>query len=264
MGVTMKLSSDDKSMFPNYPFLPIHTVKVTMTNPITSRNAIQSVALFSTIPQDSLKFFDMDGNLVMDGVEAEQNAHGVEVDSAFAQAEVGDARSQSLVSDMMKQISSARNEKLSVPVYEATMVTHHEVQKIIGERVSRGFYMMEQVSKGRSLITGPFATPADNLPFPSEIVPATLVETRQLEAGMFEYATRAEMVAMAQDPTDAGRRVEHKPMQVVLVDQDTGKEYTVVVRASSEDTARASAVEILAGKTGISKEKLLPKAPDSI
>lgn len=261
MGATMKLQADENSMFPNYPFLPIYTVKVVMTNPITSRNAIQSVALFSTIPQETLKFFDMSGNLVMDGVEAEQNAHGVEVDKAFAQSEVGDSRAKALVSDMMKDIMAKRDGTVKVPVYETTMISHHEVQTIIGQRVSRGFYMMEAVSSNRSLITGPFGTVADNLDFPKSITPGTLVESRSV-GDMMEFTVSSE--PSIKEPVDAGRRVEHKPMQVVLIDQDTGKEYTVVVRSSDEESARSSAIEILAGKTGISKEKLLPKAPNAV
>lgn len=131
MGVSMKMSSSSKSMFPLFPLAPVYMIKVIMANPLTSRNAIQSIAVFSNVDQQLLRFFDMDDKLVMDGAETEQHAHPVEVDSAFAQSEVGDARAKSLVSDMMKQLSSKNSGVVEVPVYETRMVTHHEVRTML-------------------------------------------------------------------------------------------------------------------------------------
>jgi hypothetical protein len=263
LGVNLKISSSEDSIFPSYPFLPVYVLKIVMANPLTSRNAIQSIALFASIPQDTLRFFDMKDQLVMDGAETEQHAHPVEVDSAFAQSEVGDARAKSLVSDMMKQISSSRSGTLSIPVYESSMVTHHEVNRMIGQRVSRGYYLVEKDTNGRGQITGPFARSADNLSFMENVSPVTLVKTNKV-GDMMEFVVNHFPPDSQGDPADAGRRAEHKPMEVVLIDQDTGKEYTVVVRASSEETARSSAVEILSKETGIIKGRLLPKSPTAV
>jgi hypothetical protein len=263
IGINMKVVSDDTSMFSNYPFLPVYMLKVIMASPLTSRNAIQSIALFASIPQNTLKFYDKSGNIVMDGAETEQHAHPVEVDSAFAQSEVGDKRAASLVSDMMKSIAAKRSDTILVPVYESSMATHHEVGKMLGQPVRRGYYLIEKSTQGSGLITGPLSAYPDNLAFTTDVSAVKLKETKAVDA-MVEFAVDFFEPDVQEDPQDAGRRVDHKPMEVELVDINTGKEYTVVVRASSAETARPSAIEIIAAKTGIAKERFLPKSPEPV
>lgn len=261
-GIQTQVTAAEKSEFTQYPFMPVYVVKVILANPLSSTSAVQSVSLFTRIKDDKLKFFDKDSKIVMDGAENEQHAHPVEVDSKGAQSEVGDEHAKSLLTDLMKEITAKRDSStVELPVYEGFTASHHDVSQIIGREVRRGFYLAENTEDGWGVIQGPFNKLPENYDYVETLPKATVVESHTHD-NLMEYKVKYAEAEHQEMPADAGGKDVAKTMQIQVVDQDTGREHTVAVKASSSDAARKRAVEILHSRTGISKERLLPKDAD--
>lgn len=260
-GIQTQVSAAEKSEFHQYPFMPVYVVKIVLANPLSSASAVQSVSLFTRIKDEKLKFFDKDSKIVMDGAENEQHAHPVEVDSKGAQSEVGDVHAQSLLTDLMKEITAKRDANtVEVPVYEGFTASHHDIAKMIDCEVRRGFYLVERYADGKGVIQGPFSKIPENYDYVTTIPKATVIESSGVD-NLMEYKVKYAEAEHQNSPSDAGGKDVAKPMQVEVTDQDTGKEHTVAVKATSVNAARAKAVEILSARLGISKDRLLPTSP---
>lgn len=254
-GVQTQINSAEKNSFDSYPFMPVYVCKIKMSNPVSSRNVVQSVALFTRINDEKIKLFDKDDKIVMDGAENEQHAHPVEIDDKDAQSEVGDEKAQSLVSDLMKELRSDMT-----AVKEGWVASHHEVGKMLGEKVRRGFYMVESQVNGFGTIRGPFRRCPDNYDYIGRLPTTSLVE-KPTHGDLVEYKVEFSDADMQQDPEDAGQRDRGPSVEVEVTNQDTGKVHSAVVRATSETTARVKAVEIIAQRTGLPKEKFIATQP---
>lgn len=264
-GVQTKIADAAARKFDKYPFMPVHVLKLVMSNPISSRSAVQSVALFTRIPETKLGLFDMKDQIVMDGAEGEQHAHPVEYPSKDAQAEVGDARAQNLVSDLMKDITKTREERsYEREVYEGVVASHREVARATGRRLDKGFYIIENRGDEGNIMVGPFAKMPINYEYASKLSLMTLGESKNSGSGLREYSVEYPETEKQDDPLDAGTRFEGNTYDVEMIDQDTGKSYTVAVRAGSERAARSRAAEIVAAQQGISKDRLIPMKPDEV
>lgn len=261
-GVQTQVTSASGNKFDEYPFMPVFICKVVLANPLSSRAATQSVSLFTRIKDDKLKFFDKGDKIVMDGAEAEQHAHPVEVDGS-AQEEVGDKRAQSLVSDLVKELEAKRDAAtIEREVYEGWTASHHEVSKMLGQKVERGFYLVEHYENHEGVILGPFKKCPANYDYIGKLPTVSLTETAE-DGDYTEFLVEFDETSMQADPEDAGTRDAGSSMEVKVTDQDTGKEHTVAVRATSANAARSKAVEILAARTGISKDRLMPTSPSA-
>lgn len=263
-GVQTQVTSASKLQFDKYPFRPVYIVKIVMSGPLSSRNAVQSVALFTRINQEKIRFFGKDDEIVMDGADVEQHGHPVEVGTDQAQAEVGDRRAKTLVSDLMKEIAAKRSSQtIERPIYEGFTASHHEINKMLGIKAPRGFYVMESTTAGFATITGPFRKCPDNYDYVGRTPVAVLKETREV-GSLVEYDVEFAPADLQADPPDGGDRVVGEPTSVEVTDQDTGKVYTIVVRATGDNEARAKAVAVIASRKGISADRLMPTAPDSV
>jgi hypothetical protein len=259
-GVLTTVKDSDNKRFAEYPFAPIYLCKITMNNPVSSNPLIQSIALFTRIKDTKLKLFDNGDKIVMDGSDAEQHAHPMEVGGKDAQSEVGQAKADSLVSDMMMDIAGRRDKNIIRDVYEGHTASHVEISKMINTKVPRGFYLIENTANDRASITGPFKTCPDNFGYITNVNKAVVL-SESSDDGVVEYAVKYAEPDMQNDPADAGTRDRNKPMEVALIDQDSGKEHTVVVRADTDESARLKAVEIIAKRTGLHKDRFMPKDP---
>jgi len=262
-GVQLKVKDKDLATFSKYPFAPLYFDKVIMSGPISSIPAIQSVSLFTRIRDDKIKFFDKDDKVVMDGADAEQHAHPIEVEGKDSQEEVGQARADSLVSDLMKDIIGSRENNIIRDVYEGAVASHREVMNMVGKPVPHGFYLVENEARSNGTIMGPFKKCPDNYEYIDKVKKATIV-TEAKHDGVIEYSVKYPETEMQKDPDDAGVRDRGKPMTVKLVDQDTGKEHSVVVRADNDESARMKAVEIITNRTGLPKNRFIPMDPDAV
>lgn len=264
-GVQTKLNSAADKGFNQYPFSVVYVTTVVMSNPLSSRAAVQSVALFTRIDSSKLAFLDKSDQIVMDGPDVEQHAAPVGVDSKTAQAEVGDARVKTLVSDMMDAIISGRKDKtIEVPVYEnGSVVDHTAVSQATGRKMPKGFYVVETAGD-ETIMSGPYTRCPENYEFTNEMNRADLSEVRQQTDGINEYIVEYHPAETTEDPADAGRRLVGQTYQAEVVDQDTGKTHTISVRAQSANAARAIAVDRLSKKLGIDKDNLIPTKPDEV
>lgn len=262
IGVQTKIADFSDKQFVEYPFMPVFITKVLMSNPISSNDAVQSISLFTRIKDDRLKFFDKDDKIVMDGAEVEQHAHPVEVEGSDAQAEVGDKRVTAVMGDIMKDIIAARKNNIVVEktITEGFVASHHEVREMLNENVERGFYMCERFDDDTGLVTGPYDRCPVNYQYITGADPATVLES--IDGGdVMEYAITFAEPDAQKDPEDAGSRLEPKSQTVELVDQDTGKSYTVVVKNISDNSARIRAVDIISKRLGLPKERFIPTNP---
>jgi len=264
-GVQTQINSANKNQLTDYPFLPVYVVKVVMSSAISSWPAVQSISLFTRIKDDKLKFFDKDDKIVMDGADGEQHAHPVEVDSKSAQSEVGDAHAASLVSDLMKGLATSRGATMITrEVYEGLVTDHHGVSPLM-KNPSRGFYIVETHAGGANVV-GPYKRCPDNYNFVSNmaaIIAFKVVSQNSIGSGLFETEVSYHEADQQADPDESSNRLQSKPMTVKLIDQDTGKEYSVEVRAESDESARRRAIEIIAARTGMNKDRFLSKDPSS-
>lgn len=260
-GVQTTAKDTANNQFSEYPFMSVFVSTVVLANPLSSDAAVQSIALFTRIKDKKIQFFDKDDKIVMDGADAEQHAHPVEVDSTGAQEEVGDLRAKSLISDVMKDII-ARREATTIEreVYEGFVASHHEIATILGQSVARGFYLGERFDDDTGLITGPFDKCPDNYDYVGPLREAVVVETTD-RGELFEYAVEYAPSEAQNDPEDGGQRDVGKSMSVEIVDQDSGKTHSIVVRATSNNAARAKAIEVMASRTGLSKERYMATNP---
>ena len=248
--------------FTAYPFLPVYVCKVIMANPVSSRPLVQTISLYTNIKEGELRWLSPDDKIVMDGADAQQHAHAIEVPSDQAQSEVGDRHATSLVSDLMKDIAANRAANtVERPVHEGYVASHHEISSMLSRNVRRGFYLVENESATVGVVTGPFRKCPDNYDYIKTVPVATSV-TESSNDGVTEYQVEYSPTAMQDDPSDAGQRVRGKSVQVTVVDQDTGKEHHVVVRAESNTSARLRAVEIIAQRTGLAKDRFIPIHPE--
>jgi len=258
VGVQKTINTE--SPFMSYPFMTVYVVKLTMSSPLGSNEAVQSVSLFTRIKDDRIKLFDKDDKIVMDGPTSDQDEPPVEVDSDTAQSEVGDERAQVVVSDLMKELDAINTaKKIEIDVYEFVL-SNAEVSDMLDRPVERGFYVCEKYSDGSGKITGPFTKCPDNYQYGANIKSASLIEAT-VENNLIEYEVNFNEPDMQEDPLDAVRPDVTTKQSVTVVDQDTGKEYTAVVNAASEDSARIIAVDSISKKTGLSRERFIPKGP---
>jgi hypothetical protein len=131
---------------------------------------------------------------------------------------------------------------------------------MIGKPVARGFYLVEN-TENTGVITGPFKKCPDNYDYLTDITEATLINETDND-GVIEYSVKYPETDTQDDPADGGVRTQGDRKTVKLIDQDTGKEYSVVTRAESDDAARLKAVEIIANRTGFHKDRFLPEQPE--
>lgn len=261
-GILTQITASEKKQFDEYPFMPVYVCKVILSNPLSSVHAVQSVSLFTRIKDTKLKFFDKNDDIVMDGSDGQQHALPVEVDTKTSQAEVGDARSKTLVSDLMRELSAKRNaETIEREVYEGWVASHHEIKKMVGKMPRRGFYLVEYENNGTGTITGPFKKCPDNYDYIVEPHNVSVIN-ETVRDNLVEYTFDHHETDIQNDPVDAPKRLEGKKMSVVVVNQDTGKEYTVVVTTDSDLAARTQAIEVMARKTGLPKERFIPTHPE--
>lgn len=260
-GVQMKINTGEDTKFPEYPFAPVFVTKIFMDYPLSSDTAVQSIALFTRISDKMLKFCDKNGNPVVDGADAEQHAHPIEADDKDAQAEVGDARVKSLVSDMMKDIAARRSQsEIEIPVYEGFTATHHDIEKMTNRKVRRGFYLAENHHDGTATITGPFKKMPDNFDYVDVLPKVVVVESNSYD-NLTEYKVKYAPAEQQKSPSDAGGVEIAKPMTVELTDQDTGKTYTIAVKAVTKNAARTKAIQIAAQQTKLPQGRFIPTSP---
>lgn len=261
-GVMTKMNDSSNMTFDEYPFSPVYVSKVTLSSPLSSRAAVQSVSLFTRIKDDKLAFLDKSDEIVMDGADAEQHSHPVEVDSKDAQEEVGDARAQTLVSDLMKDIIAGREANtIELEVYEGFVTSHREIKEASGESVRAGFYVFEDTKDG-PIMTGPLKKLPENYSYKFGLRNLQIKRPLTTEGDLMEYAVSYEEDQQA-DPADAGRRIRSKSYEAEVIDQDSGRSYNVMVRAHSSFDARQQAVDKIAAKHGLRKEALIPVKPEA-
>lgn len=256
-GMTIMPRKQEQENIPMYPLTTRYYVKVDMKNPITTKHAVQLIALITRIPENQIAFTDMDGNMVVDGAETEQHAFPQEVDSKEAQKDVGDARAKELVSDLMKDIMKKRDAVKPFTLKEGSVATHIEVSSIIGKKVDRGFYIVEQFENGTGEIFGPYRKCPENYDFISNIFHADVInESNDDGVTSFKIGGMRDSDEGMDDPKGFDKKYD-----VELVNQDTGGHHRVVVRASSPQDARHEAVELIAAKTKQPRERFLPLYP---
>ncbi len=90
-----------------------------------------------------------------------------------------------------------------------------------------------------------------------------LVEEIASDDGLLEYQVSFHQEDQQGDPKDGGSRLRGTNYEVMVVDQDTGKEHTNSTRATSSADARSQAVELIAAKLGIAKDRLIPTKPEA-
>ena len=263
-GVQIKMNDNQANSFVQYPFMPVYVTTVILSSPLSSRNAVQSIALFTKIKDDRMAFFDKDEQIVMDGAENEQHAHPVEVDSASSQAEVGDAHVASLMTDLMKDLTAHREANtITRDVYEGYVCSHLEVAKATGQKVRRGFYVIENAKRGVPTMVGPHKKIPMNYAYSTRLPQMDLVEEIASNNGLTEFQVSFHQEDQQGDPKEGGSRLRGTNYEVTVVDQDTGKEHTISTRATSIADARSQGVELISAKLGIAKERLIPTKPEA-
>jgi hypothetical protein len=280
-----KLSTDDNG-FPMDPLAGyIWSLKATLgLEPPDNEVAVQKVAFYTNINHNYLmvhrndepaKKIDNSDADVSPDAEYRSLAHGAKNWDATPDKEAIDPDAQNLVGEkglgeflkILDQERRAREEERKThevePQLTESFVTSHMALKDVLGPTKKGFYLVERHQRDPNImeICGPLRTQPVNYEFVADL--------DRSGAGDFEVLSENRVKLVNPDSdfrfTNRGAVTEEDmKYEVVVTDQDTGRDYPVVVTAESDTDARDHAVQVVADKEQIDPSRLIAVEPHAI
>lgn len=262
------------------PWAGVYTLKVVLgIEPPDNNTAVQKIALFTHINDEYLHVYkegesenqmdnsDDDPSPSEDYKTLAQNAKDwnatpdnvVNADNLTGNKRLG---------DFLRELEKERKEREDYinqydvePVLKEAFVTSHiALKEATGQSRLKGFYLVERFEENSNIlhINGPYKNLPDSHPF--------LPEINKKGAGSFE-AINENAVKLVDPDRDFSflQLVElaaPQPREVTVIDQDTGREYHVIVRSLDETDARTKAITQVANKHNLDSNKLLAADPE--
>ena len=181
----------------------------------------------------------------------------------------GDDVGEKRISSLMSELEAERKEREEraknheKDMYESFVTSHIVLSNFLKDpKYSRkGFYLVERQTVDSDLsIKGPFSSKPINYEFSSSyfdnLEPVSITEEKNRI--LVELSHREDAMVFGDRPED-----EAGEFEVTVMDQDTGKEYSALVRADDENEARNKGVEIVSRKEGILPVQLLVVKPET-
>jgi hypothetical protein len=174
-----------------------------------------------------------------------------------------DAFMKELSADRKDRDSEVEGRNVQPNLTESFVTSHLALGDIFGNNAPKGFYLVERHESDPSmmLIEGPFKQQPSNY----EFVANFLVKG----AGTYEVQNENNVRMVEHDrdfrfTSTLRERMTPKPFEVSVQDQDTGKTYTVLVKALSETDAREKGVQTVAQQEQLNPSSLIAVEPDAV
>jgi hypothetical protein len=277
--------ANDENGFINEPWSGVYTITVVLGTSIPNQTAVEKIALFTHINNEyiivhqkgeSSKQLDNsdDDEDVSDSEDYKtlvQNAKdwGATSDNPTSPDEAQKLAGNKRLGDFFKELEQDRKEREEdisqhnvEPVLTESFVTSHTALKeVTGQSRLKGFYLVERFKRNDSIlhINGPFK----NLPDSHVFLP----EMTSSGGGTLEVINEKSLRLIDSDRdfrfTHIVELAAPIPREVTVLDQDTGKEYHVIVKSMDETDARSKAITQVANKYKLDSQKLLADDPES-
>lgn len=158
----------------------------------------------------------------------------VEEPSDDNQELVGVRRLDAFMSELSKEREEIKEAERAKNIHTGDLcVNHATLQEMVGRRVRRGYYVLETYKNGRVLSYGPYQSAPIN---------TKLVETVDAPTNTHRHMTESGIVYEFSDEDSKGQLPNGKVYVVPVINDDTGAEYDVKVKANSPERARDAAV----------------------
>ena len=278
-------SFTDDNGFPLDPHMPVYSLKATLgLEPPDNEVAVQKVAFYANINhnyivvhRDDEPAKKLDNSDVGTSPDADYRslAHGAKNWDATPDKEAIDPDAQSLVGEqglgeflkILDQERRAREEErkeheVEPQLTESFVTSHMALRDVLGP-TKKGFYLVERHQRNPSImeICGPLRTQPVNYEFVADL--------DRSGTGGYEVLSENRVKLVNPDSdfrfTDQGVVTEEDTKyEVKVTDQDTGKDYPVVVTAESDTDARDAAVQVVADQEQIDPSRLIAVEPHAI
>ncbi len=174
-----------------------------------------------------------------------------------------DAFMRELNTDKTARKTEVEGRNVQPNLTEAFVTSHLALGDVFGNNAPKGFYLVERHEDDPSMmhIEGPFKQQPSNYEFISDLIVKG--------SGTFEVQSESQ-VRMVEHDRDflftrpISERMVPKPYEVTVQDQDTGKTYTVLVKALSETDARDKGVETVANQEQLNQSSLIAVEPNAV
>lgn len=270
--------------FPCDPMSPVYAVKVVMGSEFPSyTDAIQKIAWFTRIPHEFIKVHAQGESLsnydeINVEVTSDENykplSHsakdwGSELDKASVDDDAQKYAGTRRLDDFIKELEDHRKERdehiesksIEPRLFESFVTDHLSLSDILGNTPKSGFYIVERYfNEPEALnIHGPFKKKPMNY--------QTVRNFKKPGIESFEIVSENKVLAKGTNSKfKFSRNVfeeELRHYSVEVMDQDTSKTYSVVVKATGDASARERAVSVVAKREKLPDNKLIASDPET-
>jgi len=238
--------------FPNHPDTPCYCVKVvTVMNP---RNRVlqQAVCQYLNIRDENLK-------VTGDEPEAEDKEKSEVKD---AQSDVGQKRLDGFLADLAQERKDQQPKEVKPQTnMERAVVNHGALEAVLGRVVRRGFYLVEgEAKRNTALITGPFKKAPMNYAYAESLNPGLKLVKETRQGDLYEFHMDTNSLEHVSQPQQGGPR----KWEVEVQDNDSGRNFTVVVSAGDAISARNAGIDTVAMREKLNPDNLIAIRPKDL
>ncbi|GAF76406.1 unnamed protein product [marine sediment metagenome] len=174
-----------------------------------------------------------------------------------------DAFMSELSADRKDREAEVEGRNVQPNLTESFVTSHLALGDVFGNNAPKGFYLVERLESDPSMmhIEGPFKQQPSNYDFVANLLVKGV--------GTFEVQDEGN-VRMVEHDRDfrftrpLRERMTPTPFEVSVQDQDTGKTYTVLVKALSETDAREKGVQTVAQQEQLNPSSLIAVEPNAV
>ena len=255
--------------------LAMFRVKAVLGNDIPAQVLLQQVSYFTDINWEFISV-----NKEGDSEESEdtgaykslaQHARDWNATPDFVDGDAQQWVGQDRLDAFMKELDADRSDRekevegrnVQPELTEAFVTSHLALGDVYGQYARKGFYLVERYQDDPSLmhIQGPFTKQPTNYPFISNLMVKG--------CGVFEAIDDGQVRLVEHDrdfrfTRPLRERQIPQPYQVTVQDQQSGKEYTVLVKAISETDARDAGVTMVAQQEKLNPQNLIAVEPHAV
>ena len=177
-----------------------------------------------------------------------------------AQDYVGHKRLDNFVKELQADRAD-REKEIAVrnvdPQLVESFVTSHTALKSLGQQRLAGFYLVERNHNNVLKISGPFKKQPVNYEFVPELINESVVyEMNDVNELEMKGHSAGDVSNFRYTKSTVGTN-QITPYEMTVTDQDTGKTFDVLVKASDDIQARDNAIDQVATKYKLAKNRLL-------
>ena len=272
----------DQKTFPNVPNAPVYTLKAKLGLEPAWEDATEKVSLFTHIrdfehllvhPENMDPQKEMDNSDTKDETKKDYKSlgkHAINWDAT--PDEVDDEMKQHVglthIGHLMKELEKERKEredlipKVDPNIKEAFITTHIALKEVMGPR-PKGFYLIERPVQDPNIlrVIGPFKKQPVNYEFVGDLANPRVVGYKKLsEKTIYAMSNGRDFTYIVENASHSA--ITEDRYSVEVQDMDSGHLYNVVVNALDDAGAREAAVNEVAKKYDVDKNRLLAADPE--